>query len=262
MALAAVVDSLDTVPEPLRKEYVPRDGKFVLDLTGAPVGFVSVNDHAAIKNQVAEFRNNNIALTQERDALLPLKEQFKDLDPVAARAAIAKVKELGDKGIKGGEDLKALIEAAITPLTTEISTLKAAGETERKRADDAVFKSSISDIFVGKAGGEPSALDFIVGRARDVFTMQNGVMKAAPNKFSVDKPGEPLTVDEWITQQTKETPFAFKPSAGSGARQGDGNITTTQHKPGVTVIKDPTPQQLGQYASDVKAGKVVFEYTK
>ncbi len=120
------------------------------------------------------------------------------------------------------------------------------------------MSSTLGDKFI-KAGGLPEAKEFIAGKARGVFIVEGGVIKAAPNQFSIDKPGEALGLDEWLTRMTKEASFAFKPSNGSGAnpvKPGD-----PARPAGQRVIKDPTPQQLGEFASEVKKGTVRFEYS-
>lgn len=256
--LQPVVDDIATVAEPLRQFYVQKDGKYHVDLSAPPVGFAKAEDLAAANGKIVEFRDNNIKLTKTVEELTPLKEQFKDLDPVAARAAIAKVAELEKKGIKGTDDLSVLLKdtvlAAITPLKTEIEGLKSTTAAEKKRADDAVFQTTIAADFT-KAGGEPSALEFIVSRAKGVFTINDGAVKALPNVFSIDRPGEPMSVSEWLTRQTTEVGFAFKPSQGGGARAADAGAAGN-HRAGVEILKNPTPQQLGERMKDIRAGKV------
>jgi hypothetical protein len=82
------------------------------------------------------------------------------------------------------------------------------------------------------------------------------VVKARPNTFSPNRPGEPLTPDEWLVHVTKEFSFLFKSSGGGGANPKPGSGVPS----GAKELRDPTPQQLGAHAADIKAGtmKVVY----
>lgn len=79
-SLAPTVEKLEDVAEPVRQFYVQKDGKFHLDLSGAPSGYVSATDLAAANAKVVEFRDNNIKLTQEIEPLRQLKTKVGDLD--------------------------------------------------------------------------------------------------------------------------------------------------------------------------------------
>lgn len=263
-ALVPVVDSLDKVPEAARSFYEQKDGKYHLSLEGAPAGFVSAADLATANGRVVEFRDKNIALMQEVEPLRGLKTKFDGIDPEAAKTALAKVADLEKKGIKGGDDITAAVtsavEAAVKPLKDQLLTTQQTLNDEKKRADEGTLRSSVAERFL-KSGGKAKALDFIVGQAKSVFTVENGVVKAAANKFSTERPGEPLSLDEWVAAQVQENDFAFEPSKGSGAPpQGPGGSGGSGDNR--KVIKDPTPQQLGEHAADVKAGKTRFEYTQ
>jgi hypothetical protein len=258
-ALPPVVESLDKVAEPLRTFYEQKDGKFVLLLDGPPQGFVTAADHAVQLGKVVEFRDNNVKLMKEVEDLRPLKTKIGDLDVDAARKALTEVEELKKKGVQKPDDITALItqavNAAVTPLKDQITASTASLAAERKRADDQTLRSTVGEHF-NKVGGIPSALDFIVSKATDAFEVRDGKVVAKTNKFSSVKPGDPLTVEEWFGGVMKESDFAFKPSTGTGSdplRRGTGDSGL---KPGQTELRDPTPQQLGEYSKDILAGKV------
>lgn len=262
-ALTPVVDSLDKVPEAARPFYEAKDGKFHVSLEGAPAGFVPAAEHATQLGKVVEFRDRNIALLQEVETLRPLKTQFEGIDPVTAKTAIAAQAELGKKGVKGADDLAAQITAAVTaavaPLKSQLDTAVKETAAERIRADQSVLRSQVSEKFL-KAGGKPNAIDFILGKAQESFQVEGGAVKALPNKFSSDRPGDALGLDEWLVGAARENDFAFETSGGTGAApvKGSSNV-----RAGQTILRDPTPQQLGdaQVAKDLKAGKTRIEYT-
>lgn len=262
-ALVPVVDTLEAVPEAARSFYEAKDGKFHLSLNGAPAGFVPAAQLTEANGKLVTFRDNNVALLKEVEPLRTLKTQFEGIDPAVAKDAISKVTELGKKGVTGEADLKTLIDAAMAPLKTQLDLAAAQTATERKRADDAALRSSIGEKFL-KAGGKPKALDYVIGEAQSVFTVEQGIVKAQANRFSTERPSDPLGIDEWLTGLAKEHDFAFEVSAGSGAgggpRQGAGNGVIL--KAGQTALTDPTPAQLGEFSKEILAGKVKVVYSK
>lgn len=262
MALAAVVDSLDKIPEAVRSEYQQKDGKYHLSIEGTPAGFAPASDLAAANGKVVEFRDKNIQLLQEVEPLRRLKTDFDGIDAAAAKDALAQVDALGKKGVKKADDLataiKSAVDAAMAPLNEKLTAAERAAADNAKRADESLFRSAIGEKF-SKAGGKGKALDFVVGQAASVFEVKDGKIVAKSNQFSADKPGDPLGVDEWLTVQARENDFAFEPSGGSGAAPVKGALGL---KPGQTVLRDPTPRQLGEAAADIKAGKIKVEYSK
>lgn len=260
--LVPVVDSLDQVPEAARPFYEAKDGKFVISLNGSPQGFVPAADLATAHGKVVEFRDTNIALTKEVEQLRPLKTQFEGIDPVAAKAALTAQAALEKKGVKNADDVSSLVttavEAALKPVKEQLIAAQEASQANQKRADDAVLRTTISEKFL-KAGGKPKAVDFVVGQALTAFEVKNGVVAALANKFSAEKPGEALGVDEWLVGVAKEHDFVFEASSGSGAAPVKGGSAP---KPGQTILRDPTPQQLGDASGDILKGKVRVEYSK
>ena len=261
--LAPVIEKLEDVAEPVRPFYVQKDGKFHVDLSAAPAGFVPAADLATANGRVVEFRDTNIALKRQVDELLPIKTQFEGLDATAAREAIAAQKLLKEKGITKPEDVTSLLQTAIQnavkPLTDQITQITTSAAEERKRADAMTLSAQLGAKFT-KAGGVPDALDYIVNKSAGVFIVEGGVVKAAPNQFSADRPGEPLSVDEWMTRMTKDAAFAFKTSSGGGANPQPSN--GGQSRPaGQLVLTNPTAQQLGEHGDAIRKGKMRIEYT-
>jgi hypothetical protein len=96
-----------------------------------------------------------------------------------------------------------------------------------------------------------------------VFTVVNGVVQAKPNTFSKTRPGEALSLDEWLADAAREFPFLFLPSNGSGAppQGGGGGSGGGSGRSGVTVLRDPTPEQLGLNADAILRGTVEVVFT-
>jgi hypothetical protein len=241
--LKPVVERLEDVEPPVRPYYQSHWGKFHLSLDGAPHGYVSVNELAAAQAKVGEFRTNNIQLARELDTLRPLAQRFEGLDPDVARAAILELETLRRQP---SED-----EAA------RVADLEARLSAAESVAASTTLRSTVAEAF-SKAGGRPEALDFIVSKAAAVFTVENGAL--TPATFSPERPGERLSLHEFMAQQVKEASFAFAPSSGGGA-SGSGGFSAHAGV-GIREVVDPTPQQLGQIGAAIKAGTVRVRYSR
>jgi len=259
--MKAVLTSLSDVAEALRGEYEERGGKFYLKVEGDYAPLVEANA------RVVEFRDKNIALLKEVDDLRPLKgiaEKFKDIDPDAARVALEKVKALGKKGVDSADDvdnkLKQMLEEAMKPVKEALTAAEAKERAAEARANELTFTTTIGQK-AKAAGAQDSAVEYLASLAKDDFEIKDGKVLPKTGKFSKEKPGDPLSVDEWLKDVAVERPFAFAPSTGGGAKPAPattGGAPTL--KTGQTLLKNPTPQQLGENAKAIKAGTVVVEF--
>jgi hypothetical protein len=254
------IDSLEAVPEALRSEYEEKDGKFFLKMEGDIPAVVEATKRLTESNsKVIEFRDTNIALLKEVEGLRPLKTQFEGIDPVKAKEAIAKVAALDKKGIKSEEDIdvrvKATVDELLKPLRDQLASSAAETAAERTRANELFMKNDIGEKFT-KLGGKPKATEFVLGLAKDVFEVKDGAVVAKSGKFNPDKPGELHTPDSWLATIAKDYDFVIEPSKGGGAPAVKGTDGASVLKPGQTILKNPTPQQLGEHAKDIAAGKI------
>lgn len=260
MALPATVKTLEDVPEGAREHYTPgtgaQAGSFVLGMEGAHPLLTPTVDVTEAIGKVKEFRENNVALMAENDVLKKTAEAFNGIDVNAARAALAKVDELGKKGVKDTKDLDERIAAAMKEATTPLVEQLKASDARLAAADakvkKAAFDTSIAAPFL-EAGGKASAKDFIIGRAEGVFEIVDDTIVAKTGQYSPNRAGEPITVAEWLEAQTKEVDFAFGSSVGGDTRH-NGKDTLPA---GVVGLRNLTPMQLG----DPKIAKALRERT-
>lgn len=218
MALKYTIDDIVEAPGPLRSEYEKgTDGKFHLKIDGHPD-----------TTKLAEFRTTNVTLMRERDAL---KAQYEGIDPVAAKAAIAKV-AAGDA-------------PDVVAMKLELETEKSRTAAAQAKADDLVFRQAISSAFLA-TGGRPEAVDYIVGKAPFVVGA-DGVLQPKPGEIAP-------TVEEWLVTQLQASAFAFHPSAGGGAIGAKQPALGVRSN--VRQLVNPTPQELGAAAKDIATGKV------
>lgn len=198
-------------------------------------------DLVAANAKVAEFRSTNIDLLKQLDALGPVVQKFSGLDADKVRADLAELETLRRQPAGASPE-------RIAELEGKLAAAEAATATTTLRA-------AVSDAFT-KAGGRAEALDFVLSKAQGLFTVADGQIVASV--FSPDRPGERLTVHEFIAAQTKASPFVFHSSSGGGASGSTGFASGG----GVREVVDPTPAQLGQLGAAIKAGTVRIKFTR
>ena len=220
MAMKLIRDTLEEMPEWERPHYEPADGgKFRLVLEEGPVEL----DASA---KLATFRENNIALLKANDAL---KTEQARLSALLARG----------------------------PANDRVTELEAQLEQERAArvtAEETMARVTVRDTLRPKAlaaGAIPGAVDILLDKAAPLFTVANGAVVAQKNTFSRTRPGEPITPDEWLVDALVTYPFLFFVSKGGNAGSSGGGTTS-----GVRELRDPSPQDLGRYADDIKSGAV------
>lgn len=216
------------IPEDLVEFVKEADGKFTVDV--------------GPKVKINEFRDNNIALKQERDALKSKLESFGKLgdDPtklVDELKALREVDQLVKDGkLKGSDAITAEVEkrlkeardsyeAQIKDLTNKV------GATEQKAAQaDQKWRGSVLDqritnaVLADDSNVNPATLPDILARARSIYTVTDDG-KLVPKKgdavvYGAD--GDPMQPKEWLTKVLTEAPYLGKSSAGGGADGGTG----------------------------------------
>jgi hypothetical protein len=233
MGLKAVIGKLEEVAESVRALYKPQGDKFVLDLEGDVPGFVAEKDHIAVKTSLTEFRDNNIKILKDHDAL---KELFKDIDPAKAREALGEIEKLKGKGVGKTDDLQKLIDAAVAPLTDKIATLTTSLAEKDVAASKAALRSKLTDALVA-AGVKRAAIPDALSRADAKAFKLDGdrliEMNGDTPRFSDKNPGKPREAAEWIAELAAgDGAHLFEPSKGGGA-SGDAG------KPGSEVAAVP-----------------------
>jgi hypothetical protein len=178
--------------------------------------------------KLSEMRETNVGLLKKL-------AEFEGLDPVAAKAALEKV--------AAGDD------PDLVKLKLDLAQAQSAAATAAQKTDALVLRQAVSSAFLA-VGGRPEAVDYIVGRAP--FIAVDGAVKPKEGEASP-------TVEEWLVTQLDASAFAFFPNTGGGAK--GAKPPTLGVRGNVRELINPTPQELGAAAADIKAGKVKVVYT-
>ena len=249
LANKAEVDALEL---PLRPLYVEREGKFVLDVEGM-VPSAEVHE---LRTKVAEFRDNNIAVTKERDTLKATVSKFEGIDPEEHKTIKAEYDKLKGKGVKSEDDLQKAIAAAIKPISDKLAEESSARAEAQKRADDATFRELFSTD-AKKVGVRPASLRHVLREASEKFTLKDGSIVPKEGVKHPTDPLKTLTTEEWLQQLVKTDEYLFEPSVGGGANGGGSGGSSGGGGGNARKIINPTPEEMGRNMDDIASGKAV-----
>ena len=258
MALSALVDSLDAIPEAIRGEYARGDGsaqrpdtaKFYLDVT--PVGGFSLEDKTGLLKTVETLRG------VEKDLKGNLKA-FDGLDAAAARDALAKLEGIEANGGGDTQAIEARLENLRAQLTGTFSTEKETWASERAGLEGQLSKVLIDATVRAALDGKGSA-DLLLPIIRESVRMVKDdggglvarVYDSKGNELAsrrAENNGLPMEISEHIESIRLDERFAraFDGSgpAGSGGA-GTAQQTGTQNKGGQHPTQTEKPSSTAE----------------
>lgn len=218
MALKALLDSLDGLSDDTKKLYLPKDGKFQLDVDGV-----------VPKERLDEFRTNNLTLKQqleERDAAL---KKFDGVDLTKWKELQTTDQKLRDKQLVDAGKIDELLASKLEPIKKEFQTQLDSAKKEKDSLRGQMAALMIDEALIKIAttkGLLPSAIDDMLARGRRVFTLKDGKPVALGHDGAtlLSKAGDPVTMESWVGALSTEAGHLFKSSSGGGAN-GSGHGT-------------------------------------
>jgi hypothetical protein len=172
------------------------------------------------KAKVVEFRDNNIALTQNVEAL---NAKFKGIDIDEYSKMQKEAQELKDKKMISAGKVDELVEEKVNKIRTEqVAEMKKIQETNvtlSTQLNAQVVGSAVKTAAI-KAGIVGTAIDDVLTRSNSMWTVKDG-KPVAVNKDGaviwVEGTTEPLTLDKWVESLKETAPHLFGDSKGTGA---------------------------------------------
>ena len=217
MGLKFQLETLEGVDTNIAPMYSQGDdGKFYLDVEGV-----------VAKSKLDEFRSTNIDLLKKLDA-------FKDVNP-AEYKKLKKEIEDAKKRDENKPDLDKLVEERTRQMReemqTELDNAKSTNLSLQSQLSMLLIDSAVKDAAV-KSAALPSAIDDLLLRARNGFTVENGlaIMKDANGHTVYDKDGStPMSIDSWVKSLKKSAPHLFNMPTGGGSQGGGrGGLDTSK----------------------------------
>jgi len=220
----------ESIPEGLREHAKEADGGFVVSVVP--------------KVKLDEFRDNNLTIARERDALKDKVAVYAELlgdDTGKARELVGTLKathqQVADGKLKGSEAIEAEVNRRVAETKSHFEgQLAAAGtrltEANARAADfERRFKLSTVDreitnaVLHPESGVNPAALPDILSRAYAFYTVQDDgrlVAKQGDNVIYGADGVTPMPPKEWLGKVLETAPYLGKQSAGGGASGGGG----------------------------------------
>ena len=245
MALKLEVASLDEVPEALRSEYKNVDGKFFLDAEG-------ITDALGAKSKLQEFRENNVKLLKERDALksssVLATEEVNELKRLKTLEA-----ELKGKQTISVSEFEDRLKERMSSMREELTASQRAAEERAVKSEAAFERERLGNTLRSaavKAGVRSTALEDVLLRGDRAFKLVDGEVAVVDPKGEVryGRDGQ-MTADEWLVELNVQAPHLFEPNTGAGA------TGTTQTKGGRVDFDSMSPQAQIAYGLREKGYK-------
>jgi len=253
MALKLVIEKLEEVAEGLRDQYkVGGDGKFHLDM----------EEDAAAKKKLEEFRDNNIKLLKEKQEL---ETKLKDLgDPKEIAEMKKKIQSINDKQLieagKIDELVAQKVERMKADYESQIAALKTAGDQKQGELDKTVARlsevlidSEITKAVTAVGGVRKDAMQDIIARGKRVWRLEDG--KPVPkegDRLLFGKDGKSvMTFEEWAVILAQSAPFLFESTGGGGSTGGGTKPLTGKDD----LSKVPLGQRLTMIHAAQSGGK-------
>ncbi len=215
MALKAILDSVDDLPDDVKKEYSEHEGKFVLQVDGMK----SQSDFDKLSTTLRKVTKEHGDLKKRIEPLgdRKIEDVITSLDriPELEEAAKGKLDEAGIEKVVEGR-----IKAKLGPVERERDTLKGQLADKDKQIEDYTAKERRAAIHdaVRKAATTakvlPEAIEDALLLAERVFELNEDGKVIAKDNVGVT-PG--IVPTDWFTDLQKTRPHWWGPSAGGGA---------------------------------------------
>lgn len=216
MALQAVVDSLEKIPEALKAEYTKGDdGKFRLAVEGLP----QPEDTTGLKSALAaerKLRADAATKVKAWDALGKSPEEIQNMLSTAEAEALEKSKKKGD--------FDSILKQHTEKSEKDKAAVVAERDEARSFAQNAVRSTGIQGA-LAKSKATPEGLDLLVERLGQRVQVEISGGKATTKIMSADGttpmagsgPDGSATYDDLVKEAVKQYPSLFE---GTGAGGG------------------------------------------
>lgn len=248
-------NSIDEVPADLREFAKSNEDS----------GKVEVN---VVPNaKLVEFREKNITLSKQLEAVTPILDRVKKLageDLDAFESDLAGLRDISrrvtDGELKTDDQIENAVQERLKVLRDGYENNNKALSRELAEANQRavtlteqlnrtrIDKDVTATVIVPESGVRPEALPDVLERAYRVFKVEDGrlVPKSGESVIYGADGASPMTVTEWLVKLRDEAPHYFKGNGGGGASGGKdeklGGFTSKQ-------IAEMTPLQRLELAN-------------
>lgn len=251
MALKAVIDSLEGVPEAIAGEYTQRDdGKFQLSVESS--GGMSLEDVGGLKSALGAERG-------AREKAEKAARAFEGLDPSDIKAKLERLQEFEaidpekEAGRLADEKAAAKIEQMSQKYQQEIAAAQESIQSLEGQLDQVTRHDQATAIIVKHGGNPKLLLPHVLAQTRskqiDGGRRMIEVLDDAGNPKIKDAQGTPMGLEDLVVEMKASDDFApcFR---GSGA---SGSGTPPANGAGGTGTRSTTSKRFQAMTEDEKA---------
>ena len=285
MALKAMLDNLDGLSDEIKKEYIAKDGKYILDVIKSDgLGLENVD---GLKNTVEKLRASEKTLQTEvkaaEDALKAAQAGHKEftakydgIDPVVAKSALDKIDEIknwnGETKVKEAvqeaerrieQKMQTKLDEVVKQHTTKVESLENDLTDSQSQLQEAVVTSKIIEA-ISKENGNvnvlmPHVRNQVVMIKDSHGTWKPEVQKADGTPRIGDSAGNDMTIAQLVQEMKAQETFAgcFTGVNASGSGKNTSSDAAAQKKAGnVKVVNSNDDKAMSLNLEDIAAGKV------
>lgn len=231
MAVKAIVEAIDQVPEPLRALYKEHEGKFILQVE--PVDGFGIEDVSGLKNTLSKEMT-------KRKEFEKIASKFKDIDPDKAREAISKLDEFAtfDPTKEADKIAQAKVEAVRSQLvdkhSKEMAALLDRNGQQTKAIENLLIDQAATVALTSAKGSVELLLPHVQRHARVREVDGRYVVEIVDKDGNVrigDAKGTPMTLDGLVHELKQSEQFgrAFDGTGQGGSGMRPGNNGGTPH---------------------------------
>jgi hypothetical protein len=257
----------EEIPKGLEDFYKEADGKWVLQVEG----MVPTTELTSATDRLAEFRSNNITLTQELKTFEGKKfltqEEQEEFDELKKTADEIKDKGLIDAGKidelvnSRTERLRTDYDNQIKGLQKQVGDLTTTSNNYQDRLAGVLVEAEVGKVL--SAGGfQPvqGALSDVVSRARGTWKVNEKgdlvALDGSGNPVYGTDPTVPLTMVEWAATTVKDAPYLFLENKGTGG-DGDDGKGGDKGADGIIRIKRTDEAAKSKHIEEIASGKAI-----
>lgn len=270
MPIEAIVDSIEKVPEELKKHYVEGAddlaGKFVLDVVKG--GTLELVNWGRSKSALEASRKDAREAQKKVKELEERLSKLGDVDPEEARAALERIKDFDEKS--HDSKIKERIDAGVKQYLKK-------HEDEKKTLQDdlKVALEELEGVLVDQAATKAIAeakgyVDLLLPHVKRHVKMRKTdnkryiaeVIDEHGNPQIADANGTPMNIPQFVESLRKRFPSAFEGIGASGSGAAGAGDRGAGARPGSKTVKASDPTAIADNFDKILTGEVTVDMNR
>lgn len=269
MALKAIIDSLDGLPEDVQKEYKQQDGKYILDVT--PVSGYELGNTEDLKKKIGDTNLKCEDAIKTRDAAKQKLKAFEGVDPTEVATMKTQLEKF--KNIDPNLDPDKLVEERAKALMADkladtnkkheqaLSDEKANSASLKEQVRKNLIISGAKSALAKHKGSEKLLLPTVINASLMIADEEGNFTAGIKGdngepKLSMEAGNNGnMTIDEYVKIMSEDEDYA-PAFGGTGSTGGGGGGGGGGGQGKITRITR-SQAETGQYVDAINKGEVI-----